>query len=446
MRLDDAGGGIVLQGNLAARAQLLGGKHAMARKQRLDGLSQKQIDGIHRVVNDRQSAPAGFRSPGRIVVVSVENHAAVRAVQLGGQRSPGPVHILRSLQPVRNAPKLLRRDGVEHGIRHAQRLRGAHHAKLELVARKGEGGGAVAVGVVLSDVRQRRYADVHKLGLRAVKIAARGQMFKLLRQMRAEEYRDDLRRRFVPPQSALVAAAGAGHAQRAGIFVHRRENRQQKGIENAAACLVLAGLEQVFAAVRGERPVVVLAAAVDVLEGLFVQQAGHAVALGNAPHHLHHQLVLIHRQIGGDEELRQLVLGGRDLVVLGLAGYAHAPERGVQFMHKADHPLRRRRIVLVRQLLALGWLGAKERPARIDQILPLQKGPLVDKKILLLRAHRRRNALGPVVPQCAQHAQRLLVERLHGAQQRRFFIQRFAGKGAEGRGDAEAARSVRIAL
>ena len=48
-----------------------------------------------------------------------------------------------------------------------------------------------------------------------------------------------------------------------------------------------AGVEQILSAVRAQRPVVVLAAAVDALKGFFVQQTDHAVPCCGLLHYFH---------------------------------------------------------------------------------------------------------------------------------------------------------------
>ena len=166
----------------------------------------------------------------------------------------------------------------------------------------------------------------------------------------------------------------------------------------------------------------------------------------NAAHGFHDDLVVIHSQVGGHEQRRQLILRGRDLVVLRLARHTHAPERVVELVHKREHRLRRGGIVLVGKLLPLGRRRAEQRPPGIHEVLAAQKRVLVHEEIFLLPADGRRHTARPVVPQQAQHAHRLAVERLHGAQQRRLFIERLAGKRAKRRGDAQAARTIPVPL
>ena len=77
-----------------------------------------------------------------------------------------------------------------------------------------------------------------------------------------------------------------------------------------------------------------LARAVDPLKGLFVQQADHAVPLRHLAHDLHRQLVVVHRDVGRREHGRELVLGGRHFVVLGLGENAVTPQRPVEIVHE----------------------------------------------------------------------------------------------------------------
>ena len=92
---------------------------------------------------------------------------------------------------------------------------------------------------------------------------------------------------------------------------------------------------------------------------------------------------------------------------------------------------------MVVHLLALGGHGAKKRPAGKDQILPPVIQALVHEEILLLRADAGPHPLHLRVSEQPQHPQGLPVEGLHGAQQRRLFVQRLPAVGAEGRGNTE---------
>ena len=55
---------------------------------------------------------------------------------------------------------------------------------------------------------------------------------------------------------------------------------------------------------------------------------------GHFFHHLHRQLVVVGSDVGGGENGRQLVLGGRHLVVLGFGEHAQLPQLFVQILHK----------------------------------------------------------------------------------------------------------------
>ena len=199
----------------------------------------------------------------------------------------------------------------------------------------------------------------------------------------------------------------------------------------------LAGGEQVDADIGGERPVIVLAAAVDAGEGLLVEQAHHAMLGGHPLHDLHGQLVLVGGAVGGGIDGGKLVLGGSHLIVLRLGEDAQLPQLGVQFLHKGgDAGLDGAEVVVV-QLLPLGGLGAEQRPAGVDQIPALLVQRLVDQEVFLLRTDRGRHVLDLLAAEQLQHPESLPVQRLHAAKEGRFLIQRLSAVGAERRGDAE---------
>ena len=228
-------------------------------------------------------------------------------------------------------------------------------------------------------------------------------------------------------------------AQQLLILVHALD----EGREEEQEARVLAGRaarrKEVVSGVGGKRPVVVLAAAVDACEGLFMEQADQAVLFRDLLHDLHGKLILVVGGVCVGVDGGHLMLRGRDLVVLRLGQDAELPQLLVQILHIRRDTRTDGAEIMVVQLLTLGRLRAEERPAAQAQILALQIELLVDQEIFLLRADLRVDLLGLVVAEQTQDAHGLTTDRVDGAQQRRLFIQRLAGVGAENGRDAEAA-------
>ncbi len=144
---------------------------------------------------------------------------------------------------------------------------------------------------------------------------------------------------------------------------------------------------------------------------------------------------MVHGQVRLGVDRGQLVLGRGHLVVLGLGGDAQLPKLLIDLVHIRADPLPDRAEVMIVHLLSLGRHGAEQGTAGIDQILALQVLLPVHQEILLLRAYGGGHLLRGGVPKKPQDPQRLLVDRLHGTQQRGLFVQRLAGVGTEGGGD-----------
>ena len=123
--------------------------------------------------------------------------------------------------------------------------------------------------------------------------------------------------------------------------------------------------------------------------------------------------------------------------MLRLSQNAQLPQLLVQVGHIRRHAGLDGAEVVVVHLLPLGRLRAEQRAPAEHQILPLVEHGAIHKEVLLLGSHRGAHALDVRVAEQVQHAQRLLVQRLHGAQQRRLFVQRLAAVGAEGRRDTQ---------
>ena len=164
-----------------------------------------------------------------------------------------------------------------------------------------------------------------------------------------------------------------------------------------------------------------------------MQQAHHVVLTGKLLHKLHCYLVVVCRDIGRCVDRRKLVLGRRDLVMLGFRKNAELPQLLVKLFHERGDARLYRPVIMIIQLLTLGWLRAEERSAGVHYILAFFINAFVDEKILLLRADGRLYGRDVVISEQTEHAQSLTVESLHRAQKRSFLIQCFAAVRAERR-------------
>ena len=111
------------------------------------------------------------------------------------------------------------------------------------------------------------------------------------------------------------------------ILIHCCDGCQQEDQELNVLSRCFAGIQKVLAGIGDDRPVVVLAGAVDSVKRLLMQKACVVVLVRNLLHHLHGQLVVIHGDIGRLKNRCKLMLAGSNLVVLGLGGNALHPDR-----------------------------------------------------------------------------------------------------------------------
>ena len=172
-------------------------------------------------------------------------------------------------------------------------------------------------------------------------------------------------------------------------------------------------------------------------ERLLVEQAFHAVLVGEALERGHHQLLVVGGLVGPLEHRRQLELAGRDLLVAGLGRDAELEQLALAIHHVAEHPLGDRAEVVVVELLALRRLGAEQRPSGVEQVGPGQEEVPVDQEVLLLGAAERHDVVGIRVAEQPQHPLGVLGHRLLRAQQRGLVVERVAEHRHEDRRDAE---------
>ena len=168
-----------------------------------------------------------------------------------------------------------------------------------------------------------------------------------------------------------------------------------------------------------------------------MQQTDQPVAGSHLLHDLHGQLVVIGGDICGSVDGRQLMLGRGHLIVLRLGQNTQLPELLIQIGHILRHTRLDSAEVMVIHLLTLGGSGTEQRAAAENQVLALAVHGAVHQEILLLGADRGANTFDIRVAKQLQDTHGLLVQGLHGAQQRGFFIQRLTAVGAECRGDTQ---------
>ena len=238
-----------------------------------------------------------------------------------------------------------------------------------------------------------------------------------------------------------MVVAGEGHRgpEEVLVFVHTLHKGRQEQQELGVLAGGLAGLEEVFAGVGVQGPVIVLAGAVDAGKGLFMEQTHHVMLVGDLLHDLHGELVVVAGGVGIGVHRGHLVLGGGHLVVLGLAVDAQGPEIFVQVLHVGRHPGTDGAVIVVIQLLTAGGLGAEEGAAGHPQVLPLAVHLFIHQEVLLLRADAGDDPAALSVSEQPEDPDGLAAHIFHGPQQRRLFVQGVASVGAEDGGDAEGA-------
>ena len=184
------------------------------------------------------------------------------------------------------------RDRVEHRVHEGHVLGRADGAELEAVAAVGEGRRAVAV--LGRDLHVAHALDAHGqvLRLRFVLTTTLGVGRQVLRHVVAQVGGHDGRRRLAGAEAEVVARRRDRHAHEVAVLVDGRDDGGHDRREGIITSSLrdLADVEEVDAVVRADRPVVVLAAAVDVVERLLLEERREAVLGRRLLDDLHHDL------------------------------------------------------------------------------------------------------------------------------------------------------------
>ena len=217
-----------------------------------------------------------------------------------------------------------------------------------------------------------------------------------------------------PSRWSLVAEA-TDTRSRPAYLCTARMTAAQNTRNCAFSCGVSPGTSRLPEVGVAQREVDVLARAVDAGERLLVEQAFHAVLLGDGLEGRHQQLLMVGGDVGPLEHRRDLELAGGDLVVPGLGRDAELEQLALGVHHEAEHPLRDGAEVVVVELLALRRLGAEQRAAGVDQVGAGQEEVPVDQEVLLLGAAERHDVVEVLV---AEQLQDALGVRAHGLLER----------------------------
>ena len=218
--------------------------------------------------------------------------------RLAHQLLQGGVKILCPFQFIGKAAQLFGHYGIQRDVGPGDGLRGAEHSQFELVAGKGQRTGPVPICGILWDSGHHIHANTKQalLGLCIVGAIDNGPDHPV--QLFSQEDRDNGGRCLVGTQPGVVAGRRDRAAQELLILINAlnkgRQEHQKLGVLPGS----FAWAEEVFASVRREGPVVVLAGAVDTGKRLLVKQAHQVVLCGAFFHGAHDELVIVAGLVG----------------------------------------------------------------------------------------------------------------------------------------------------
>ena len=149
------------------------------------------------------------------------------------------------------------------------------------------------------------------------------------------------------------------------------------------------GAEELDVVAGGKRPVVVLAGAVDFVEGLLLEESGKSVAGSDLLDDLHDHDVLVNLGGVSSEERGELELVGGDLTVAGLEGDAKSVALLLDLLHagKGGSGRGERGHVVVAHFLAAGSVLTNNGAAGELEVRTLVVGLAGDEENLLLETN-----------------------------------------------------------
>ncbi len=266
---------------------------------------------------------------------------------------------------------------------------------------------------------------------------SRFDLFEDLGELFAEEDGDDGGWCFVCAESVVISGACDDSAQEACVFADGADHGGAEDEEAHVAVGVIAGFKEVSDLGVAEGEVNVFAGAVDAREGFFVGEASEAVACGNAFEGGECKLLVIGGDVCVFVDGCDLVLSGCDFVVSCFDGDAEFEQFVLCVMHEVENTFADRAEVVVFHLLAFGGFGPKQRASGGKQVRTLVIEVVIDQEIFLFGPCGGDDHLFGLIAKELEDALGLLIESLHGAQERGFSVEGFTRPRNKGCGDAK---------
>ena len=226
------------------------------------------------------------------------------------------------------------------------------------------------------------------------------------------------------------------------MLVDALQDRSQEEEEAHVLVWRLSRLEEVDPVERvvardRERPVAVLARAVDSRERLLMEERLEAMAHRHVAQHRHHELVVIDGDVGLLELRRHLELAGGDLVVPRDDRHAELVELMLHLGETGLHALGDPTEVVVLELLPAWRWRPDQGAAPHHEVGPHRHVRAVDHEEFLLGAHRGVDAERAGVADGVEELARRRGEDLARAEEWGELVERFTVVADEDRGDAE---------
>ena len=132
----------------------------------------------------------------------------------------------------------------------------------------------------------------------------------------------------------------------------------------------IAGIQKIHPIVRSDGPVVVFSRTVDSRKRLLMKQACHPVTARHLFHGFHHELVVIHCDIGRLVDRSKFMLCGSHLVMLGLCRHSQLPQLQIQILHVCAHALSDGSEIVILHLLSFGCGSSEQCASRKNKVGP----------------------------------------------------------------------------
>ena len=284
------------------------------------------------------------------------------------------LNVIRLFHNITCFRKRFRHDRIEHNIGRCDRVSRTYHTEFKFISRKCKRRSSVPVFRIFHQIRKSTHTRLQLSAFQTMcRLPCTYKLIDHILELLSKENGNNCRRRFICPKPVIISRISRRFSEKFRVSVDRFQNTCQNKKELNILMRCLSRFEHIDAIVCYQRPVIMFSRSIHPCKRFLMEQTFHSVPACHPFQSLHHDLIMVYRNIRFCIDRSKLMLSRRSLVMLSFRRNAYLPKFFVYIFHKRCDSLSDRSEIVIVHLLTFRRHRAKQRPSCIDQVFSLKK-------------------------------------------------------------------------